>query len=139
MVINAARTRRGEAFILDTLNGNRLRNVSILLKYIECITKAYSISEYKFCRDNGLPCSYVTNLRRVLRKDPNAFHSKLSFDLLVNLSLRYGVPFLASDYLDISGNYPNNYPTKTPPTKQAKKASKTTKKAKQAPPKPTFL
>lgn len=135
MVIGGTRTRRGQAFILDTTNGNRVRNVSILLRYIERIISEFGISEYKFCKDNGLACSYVTNLRRVVRNDPNAFHSKLSFDLLVNLSLRYGVPFLASDYLDTSGNYPNNYlPNKTEP-KQAKQPKKPTK----APPKPKFV
>ena len=135
MVISGTRTRRGQAFILDTTNGNRIRNVSILLRYIERIISEFGISEYKFCKDNSLACSYVTNLRRVVRNDPNAFHSKLSFDLLVNLSLRYGVPFLASDYLDTSANYPNNYLHKKTESKPNKLAKKPTK----APPKPKFI
>ena len=50
-----------------------------------------------------------------------------------NIDMR--VPFLASDYLDMSANYPNNYLHKKTESKPNKLAKKTTK----APPKPKFI
>ena len=77
----------------------------------------------------------MTNLRRMRDGHPSAYKYKLSFDMLLNLSLRYGVPFLASDYLDMSANYPNNYLPKKSESKPNKLAKKTTK----TPPKPKFI
>lgn len=121
-------------------NGNnKPYNAGVLLKYIDRIREQEGISEYRFNKDNGLGLSFCANLRRLRDNHPSAYRYKISFDMLVNLSLRYGVPFLASDYLDISGNYLANSQQQTAPKKQAKKATKGTKKAKQTPPKPTFL
>src|SRR5574343_93006 len=112
-----------------------LSTIGCLLGYIYRILEREGISEYKFCKDNNLSCSYVHNLRRLLTGSPTSFRIKLSFDIVYFLSLKYGVPFLASDYLESSGNYPNNYlPNKTEP-KQAKQPKKPTK----APPKPKFV
>ena len=134
MVINSGKGAK-KGFIKPDLNGNRIRNIKILLKYIEGICKAYEISEHKFNMENGLAISFISNLRRIARNDPNAYQYKISFDMLVNLSLRYGVPFLASDYLDTLGNYPNNYLHKKTESNPNKLAKKTTK----APPKPKFI
>lgn len=131
MVINSGKGVK-KGFIKPDLNGNRIRNINILLRYIEGICRAYGISEHRFNIENGLAISFISNLRRIARNDPNAYQYKISFDMLVNLSLRYGVPFLASDYLESSGSYPNNYlPNKT--------ADKQPKKPTKAPPKPKFI
>ena len=123
--------------ILERLeSGNDKRcNVSVLIAYIERIQAIYGISSYRFQLDNNLSRSFMTNLRRMRDGHPSAYKYKLSFDMLLNLSLRYGVPFLASDYLDTLGNYPNNYlhkKTESHPNKQPKKTTK-------APPKPKFI
>lgn len=112
-----------------------LSTIGCLLGYIYRILEREGISEYKFCKDNNLSCSYVHNLRRLLTGSPTAFRIKLSFDIVYYLSIKYGVPFLASDYLDTSANYPNNYL----PNKAESKQTKQPKKQAKAPPKPKFI
>ena len=112
-----------------------LSTIGCLLGYIYRILEHEEISEYKFCKDNNLSCSYVHNLRRLLTGSPTAFRIKLSFDIVYYLSLKYGIPFLASDYLDTSANYPDNYLPKKSESKPNKLAKKTTK----TPPKPKFI
>lgn len=124
-----------KAVSFDLEGGNRLRNVYVLLKYIERIQQENGLTDYKFCKENSLSGSYVTNLRRLLNSNPSAFPAKLSFGMIVNLSLRYGIPFLASDYLDTSGSYPNNYL----PNKAESKPNKQPKNPAKAPPKPKFI
>src|SRR5574343_1236238 len=104
-----------------------LSTIGCLLGYIYSILEREGISEYKFCKDNNLSCSYVHNLRRLLASSPTAFRIKLSFDIVYYLSLKYNVPFLASDYLDMSANYPNNYSTNKSESKPAKQPKKPTK------------
>lgn len=138
---NSAVTYTSNAFkCMSNIGKERYReSVHCLLGYIKRIIEQEGISEYKFCKDNNLSCSYVHNLRRILSDSPTAFSVRISFDLIYYLTIKYKIPYSSLDYLDISGNYPDNYPPATPPTKQAKKATKGTKKAKPAPPKPTFL